>query len=188
MVEFKVKFDGRVSKKVTDYQTEKSIKTTNKMMPLFLILGAILIAIAFINIKNGSFDYWIFSSGLFLIIFSVLFPIILKSTIKNQQRMIEKNSTLLGNTTEDVYKFDEEKVFIFTNKGEKYRSAVETDYDYFCNIIEDEESFMLFISNIQCHVIFKDCLTNGTIEEFKEILSKHFSGTKYVIIQSEKRK
>lgn len=186
MVEFKVNFDSRVTRKMTEYQTDKSLKSTYKMMPLFLILGAIFIAVSFLNSKNSGFDYFLFGLGLFLIIFILLFPIILKSTIKNQQRMIENNNTLMGNQTEEIYKFDEEKVFIFTNKGKKYRSAVETDYDYFCYVIEDENSFMLFISNVQCHVIFKDCLTNGSLEEFKEILSKHFSGAKYILKQPAK--
>ena len=121
MVEFKVYFDSRVTRKMTEYQTDKSLKSTYKMMPIFLILGAIFIAVSFINSKNSSFDYLMFGLGLFLIIFILLFPIILKSTIKNQQRMIENNNTLTGNQTEEIYKFDEEKVFIFTNKGEKYR-------------------------------------------------------------------
>ena len=38
----------------------------------------------------------------------------------------------------------------------------------------------MFISNVQCHVIFKDTLKQGTLEEFEALLSKHFVGDKYI--------
>ena len=180
MIEFNGKFDSRVNKKMTEYQLEKSKASIKKLMPLVLLLGALFVGLSFISFKSSGIDYFLFGVGVFLILFILIFPVTLKKTITKQQEMIERQSTLMGNLTEESFKFDDEKVFIFTTKGDKYRSAVETDYDYFCFVVEDDECYMMFISNVQCHVIFKDNLKQGTLEEFETLLSKHFVGDKYI--------
>lgn len=180
MIEFNGKFDSRVNKKMTEYQLEKSKASIKKLMPLVLLLGALFVGLSFISFKSSGIDYFLFGVGVFLILFILIFPLMLKKTIIKQQEMIERQSTLMGNSTEESYKFDDEKVFIFSTKGDKYRSAVETDYDYFSFVVEDDECYMMFISNVQCHVIFKDTLKQGTLEEFEALLSKHFVGDKYI--------
>lgn len=180
MIEFNGKFDSRVNKKMTEYQLEKSKASIKKLMPLVLLLGALFVGLSFISFKSSGIDYFLFGIGVFLILFILIFPLTLKKTIIKQQEMIERQSTLMGNSTEESYKFDDDKVFIFSTKGDKYRSAVETDYDYFSFVVEDDECYMMFISNVQCHVIFKDNLKQGTLEEFEALLSKHFVGDKYI--------
>lgn len=180
MIEFNGKFDSRVNKKMTEYQLEKSKASIKKLMPLVLLLGALFVGLSFISFKSSGIDYFLFGVGVFLILFILIFPLMLKKTIIKQQEMIERQSTLMGNSTEESYKFDDETVFIFSTKGDKYRSAVETDYDYFSFVVEDDECYMMFISNVQCHVIFKDNLKQGTLEEFEALLSKHFVGDKYI--------
>lgn len=185
MVEFNVKFGQRVNDKLAESQIRKSKNALKKLSCFFIAFSLIFIIIPLISGLKEEDDIFIFSLGIFLLVFWAIFPSALSKTIKKQQN---KNGTMtiMTEATEEVYKFDEEKVFIFTNLGEKYRSAVETVYSYFTNVVEDDDSYMLFVSKVQCHVVFKDCLTKGTLEEFESILHSHFSEKNYTKIHSEK--
>lgn len=179
MVEFSMKLGSRVNDKLAEYQMKKSKKILKNLSLVFIFLSAIFAIMSLANGLSDETDITIFGIAIFFIIFWVCFPPVALKSVKKQQ---EKNGTLtiMTEATEDVYKFDEEKVFIFTTLGDKYRSAIETVYGYFLKVVEDDDSYILFISNVQCHVIFKDCLTKGTLEEFESYLAKNFSGQNYI--------
>lgn len=180
MVEFKVKFDKRIGKKLAEIQYENTYKKIKKLQIGFMCLGVILIAYSIVNMFADVFDYFVFGIGIFSFVFWLLFPKILKRNLHRQQDKISEEGILVNDVTEEIYKFDSDKVYIFTTMGEKYRSAIETDYDYFSMITEDEECYILYISSVQCHLIFKDSLTKGTLEEFDEYLKKKFSNGKHI--------
>lgn len=179
MVEFSVKFGSRVNDKLAEYQMQKSNKILKNLSWAFIFLSVIFAIMPLANGLVDETDIIIFGVAIFFIIFWVFFPRVALKSAKKQQ---EKNGTMtiMTDATEEVYKFDEEKVFIFTTLGDKYRSAIETVYGYFLRVVEDDDSYMLFISNVQCHVIFKDCLTKGTLEEFETYLTKNFTGQNYI--------
>lgn len=179
MVEFKVKFDRRIGQKLAEVQYQNSVQKMKKLQLIFSILGIILIMYPIINLFADSFDYLVFGIGVFCLMFWVLFPKFLKKNLHKQQDKISDEGMLINDLTEEVYKFDSEKVFIFTTMGEKYRSAIETDYDYFSKVTEDEDSYLLYISSVQCHLIFKDSLVKGSLEEFNRYLELHFKGDKF---------
>ena len=180
MVEFKVKFDKRIGKKLAEVQYENTYKKIKKLQVAFSILGVILIAYSVINLFADMFDYFVFGIGVFSLVFWILFPKILKKNLYRQQDKISDEGLLVNEVTEEVYKFDSDKVYIFTTMGEKYRAAIETDYDYFSMVTEDDECYMLYISSVQCHLIFKDSLVKGTLEEFNGYLRNHYSSEKYI--------
>lgn len=183
MVEFKVKFNNRITNKLSEYEIDKNKKNIKKLSIIFILVGIFLI---FCGIAlEETFDYLSFGIGAFSLIFWIIFPKIYEKTVRKNQNKIENELSIMDDLTEEVYKFDEEKVFIFTSRSDKYRSAVETVYDYFYNVLEDDDCYMLFISSIQCHVIFKDCLTKGTLEEFETYLHSHFDDKKYIKIPSK---
>lgn len=179
MVEFSVKFGSRVNDKLAEYQMQKSNKILKNLSWAFIFLSVIFAIMPLANGLVDETDIIIFGVAIFFIVFWVFFPRVALKSAKKQQ---EKNGTMtiMTDATEEVYKFDEEKVFIFTTLGDKYRSAIETVYGYFLRVVEDDDSYMLFISNVQCHVIFKDCLTKGTLEEFETYLTKNFTGQNYI--------
>jgi len=179
MVEFKVKFDKKIGQKLAEVQYQNTAKKLKKLQIIFGLLGVILIVYPIANLFKDSFDYFVFGIGIFSLIFWLLFPKFLRKNLHKQQDKISEESTLVNDLAEEVYKFDSEKVFIFTTMGEKYRSAIETDYDYFSKVEEDDECYLLYISNVQCHLIFKNSITKGTIEEFNSYLKSHYSGEKY---------
>ena len=180
MVEFKVKFDKRIGKKLAEVQYENTCKKMKKLQTAFTILGVFLIAYSVFDKFAEMFDYFVFGIGVFSVVFWILFPKFLKKNLYKQQDKISEEGLLINDATEETYKFDSDKVYIFTTMGEKYRSAIETDYDYFSMVTEDDECFMLYISSVQCHLIFKDSLSRGTLEEFEGYLKSHYSEDKYI--------
>ena len=187
MVEFKVKFDKRIGEKLAEVQYENTYKKIKKLQAVFSILGVILIAYSVINLFADMFDYFVFGIGVFSLVFWIMFPKILKKNLYRQQEKISDEGMLVNDITEEVYKFDSDKVYIFTTMGEKYRAAIETDYDYFSMVTEDDDCYMLYISSVQCHLIFKDSLVKGTLEEFNGYLKNHYSPEKYIQKQENLR-
>lgn len=176
MVEFKVKFDRRIGRKLAEIQYQNSLKKIKKLQMIFSVLGVLMMAYSIMNLFADFFDYFVFGIGIFSLLFWVLFPKFLRKNLHRQQDKISDEGMLINDLTEEVYKFDSEKVFIFTTMGEKYRSAIETDYDYFSKVVEDDDCYLLYISSVQCHLIFKDSLTKGSLEEFNRFLELHYKG------------
>ena len=134
MVEFKMKFDERIGKKLAEIQHQNTVNKISKIKLIFIFIGVFLIAYSVLDLFNEVFDYFIFAIGVFSLLFWILFPKILKKNLYRQQDKITKEGLRAEDIAEEVYKFDAEKVFIFSTMGEKYRSAIETTYDYFVKI------------------------------------------------------
>lgn len=188
MVEFEGKFDKRVNNKMAEWQTNKTQKAIKWLAIIFVIISALMCISGILSDLETDEDIYYFSIGIVGLIFWLVFPKIVRKATQKSQEKLYNETYLLSEETFETYKFDEEKVYIFTKKGDKYRSAVETSYDYFSNVLEDGESYMLFISSIQCHIVFKDQLKSGTLEEFEGYLHKYFQGDKYKKSTNDKNK
>ena len=169
MVEFKVKFNKKIGEKLAEVQYKNAVKKIRRLQIIFTIIGVVLMVYAVANSFADSFDYFAFGIGIFSLIFWLLFPKILRRNLHRQQDKISEESTIVNDLAEEVYKFDSEKVFIFTTMGENYRSAIETNYDYFSKVEEDDDCYLLYISNVQCHLIFKNSITKGTISNLANL-------------------
>lgn len=180
MVEFKTKFDEKVTDVLNKRHLSKMKTLFTIVLVVFAFLGAMMLFVAYEEFQENNesaISDLIF--GVVLLVIGLCYYPLTKWFAKKYQNKINSTMSLLSKETEEVYKFDEDKVFIFTTKGEDYRSAVETNYKYINNIVETSEHYFLYISKIQCHVLNKKDIVSGSIEELNQIFEKHFSPDRY---------
>lgn len=181
MVEFKSVFN----EKKVDVVNQRNFSKMKSIFLIFLVvfafLGILMICIAyeeFLEKEEAAISDLIF--GIVLLIVGVLYYPMTKWVAKRYQNKINKTMSLLSGETEEVFKFDDEKIFIYTTKGEDYRSAVETNYKYINNIVETNDHYLLYVSKVQCHVLDKKDLVSGSFEELNKIFQKHFGDERFV--------
>lgn len=181
MVEFNVKLNNRSIQKLAIYQYKQTEKKLKNLCLVFVIMSLLLIAVAFLENEGAFVDVGTLIVGSASLVFWLIFPGVIRRAYEKQQKKIVKNSNIYGEDAEVVYKFDD-KVYIFTSKPNTYRCAEEAEYSFFTSVYEDDDSYLFFISEGQCYVVFKDCLTKGSIEEMSEIIKKnipaHIKNTK----------
>lgn len=180
MVVVKTKFDEEKIKAVQELQFKRTRKLFLVLAIIITLLGLLYLAIAIDDMKLGEEYVGSLVVAIMLIVFGIGYYPFAKWITKHSQTNANKSLMLISDETEETYKFDDEKLYIFTTKGDKYRSAIETTYDYVCNITENDEYIYLFISKTQCHVVSKKDIVSGDIDELHNILNKHFKGTKYI--------
>lgn len=178
MIEFSGQFNNRVNAKLAEYQSRNTTKNLKKLATVFIVISAFLCIYGLACGLESYDDLFFFGIGVFGLVFWIIFPPLVKKTTKKMQDKLCKMS-IMSNETTETYKFDEEKVFIFINQGDVYRSAIEAKYEYFSYVVEDEECYMLFISKMQCHIVFKDNLKKGSLREFEDILKRNFAENNY---------
>lgn len=180
MVEFKTKIDKDAIQAVQKEDMKKMKKLYTGFAVFFLALGVMMLAITISDYIEGlPTDELIFDVfyTVFCLVFGVMMYPLFKWVVKKRQ-----NDSMMGGLIfdiEEVYKFDDEKIYIFSNKGEDYRSAVEATYKYINNIVETDTHYILYISKIQCHVLNKKDITKGTLEELNEMFSKNLPVDKF---------
>lgn len=180
MVEFKTKFDAQMVEIMKSENYRKTRKVFVWISCLFVALGALFILFAITEWKSNHEEAMgDLGFGAFMIFAGVFYYFFIKFVANKTQKREMESMTLMGSDTEEVYKFDEDKLFIFTNKGDDYRSAIEATYKYIDNIVEADDYYVLYISKIQCHVLQKKDIVSGSIEELNKIFEKHFTGDKY---------
>ena len=181
MVEFKTKFNFELEKIMKQENVRKAKKFLAWFSGVIIALGVMFLMLAvsdyYEGLKNDAVGDLYY--GIFLIVFGGLFYPLMVLLINKSQKKEMQSFSLVSEETEEVYKFDEEKIFIFTTKGEDYRSAVETNYKYINNIVKTKDYYVLYISKIQCHVLKKEDIVSGSVEELNKIFETHFSKEKY---------
>ncbi len=180
MVEFKIKLDNKVTEIINKHHLSKMKSLFTVVLIVFAFLGFMMLCVAYEDFQNNvesALSNLIF--GIVLLIVGVCYYPLTKWFAKKYQNKIDSSMSILSSETEEVYKFDEDKLFIFVTKGEDYRSAVETNYKYINNIVETDEHYFLYISKIQCHVLNKKDLVSGSLEELNKIFEKHFSPDRF---------
>lgn len=186
MVEFKTSWDEKTLEKITEIQLEKNKKFLRGIAVFFMVMGLLLLLIAYDDYKSGESYYYSLFVAVFSIAFGILFPSFMKSAIKRNQESQNRSSSTLTADTEMLFKFDKDRMFIFVTKGEKFRSAIDTDYDYIFKVVEDEETFVLYVSKMECYVLNKTNLISGTLDEFYEILKTRLTPNKIEKVNSNK--
>lgn len=179
MVEFKTRYDDETLDKLTKIQITKSNGVIRIFMALFIIIGVLLLIIAYDKYTTGGVYYFYLFVSVMAISFGLLYPSSMRKAIKKTQEKQNQSSTTTSAETEILFKFDKDRLFILTTKGEKFRSAVESDYDYIFKVYEDDTTYILYISQIECYIINKSNLISGSHEEFMEILHSHLSPEKF---------
>lgn len=171
MVKFRTKFDSESTASLNKAQIKK-------VLWIYVILSLMLVVFGiskFLTEDRTESDIIV---GVFLIALGVaLIPVLLLVT-KSAQKKIDNSMSLLSENTEETFSFDNDKIYIETVKGEQYKSYVEASYSYLYKVVENADSYFLYISKMQCHVIAKKYLVEGNLFELNDILKCYFSNIK----------
>lgn len=173
MIEFQTKMNNEAVKSLTKMEKKKVMKFLIGFAVLFIVCGVLF---AFI-LPNASED--LKQLGILLLVFGVIYPPIVFFIANAAQKKTNKSMKLLSEDTEVTYKFDDDKVWIIQQKGEDFKATTEAAYRYFFQVIKTKTHYFLYIANTQCHVIPKDSLVSGNLEDLDQILRRHF-GTKFI--------
>ena len=186
-----VEVKSKLNREIVEIASENNFKKTKKLVVilsvLFVIGGALLLVLNFdyfLTDKNDSMLPVIF--GLFFLIFGALFYPNFARKYKENIDNIEKNSPLIGNGSEVVYKFDTDKFYVFVTRGEIYRSAVESDYSCILKVIEDEQKFLLVMGQNQIDVVLKRDVVSESVDELIEIFKNNVISSRYEKITAKK--
>lgn len=168
MVEIRTKFDENVTKELNKIQMKKSWWIYALFTVIFVLLG-----VTFGLEAEGD---WILG-GVFIVIGICFFPLCLLLT-KIMQKNINKSMSVLSEETHEIYKFDELKITIEQTKGSSFHAVTETDYSYLFSVKETKDYWFLYISKLQSHVVPKNNIIEGSVEELNAILSEKL-GSKF---------
>ncbi len=170
MVEFRTTFDASV----THYLQKRNFKKLSWMLWIFT---AAMVFLGIMAMLGEQPDYVM---GVIMILLGLLYIPVIKWISKWAQKKANQSMPLMSETTEEVYQFDINKVTIVQTKGDNYRAVVDTGYQYFYKVIETPTHYLFYISNAQTHVIPKEKLTQGTLEEMESILKANFDERTWV--------
>lgn len=161
MTRFETKFNPDKTKQLNAF-------TMKKLWWLYALFTAIFAGIGVLNIVSEESDL-VF--GIVMICVGVLFTPLCMGLTALLQRRINKSMSIMSEDTVETYVFDEEKFSIKDEKGEDYKSMVVAKYSYFHKVISTPTHYMLYLSQSQCHVLPKDSLVEGSLEELDRILN-----------------
>lgn len=160
MIVVESKFDENVTNTMNKVAFKRSLL-------LFVFISAMFIALGIVNLLKDNFY-----GGIFCICFGVLyFPFIILFT-KIVQKKINKTSTILSQETTERYEFNDEFIVVKQQMGEEYIAEIKAKYSYLFKVLETNTDFILYISKVQAHVVPKDKIVEGSVEELKEIFNK----------------
>lgn len=163
MIRFETKFNADKVKQLNTF-------TMKKFWWLYAVCSVIFALIGVVAIVGEEPDL-IF--GIVMITFGVLFtPLCILLTFAMQKKM-NKTMTVLSEDTTETYIFDEEKFSIKNEKGDDYKAITIAKYNHFYKVISTPTHYMLYISAQQCHVLPKDSLVEGSLEELDRIFNRN---------------
>lgn len=166
MIIVKTVFDESVPKALNSYALKKLNWVLWLVVIAFLALGVMEIL-----------DENTFVGIIWLVAAVIYYPLVLVLT-KKFQKKVNQSMSVMSRETEEVYIFEEEQIEITQTKGMDYKAVVTTKYSYLYQVIEQKDNFILYISKMQAHLIPKDKIVEGSVEElqfiFKERLGKKF--------------
>lgn len=88
--------------------------------------------------------------------------------------------SVLSDYTIETYVFDYDSFSISQVKGDEYRAETVAKYSYFYKVVSTKTHYFLYLSAQQCHVLRKDSLIEGKLEDLDDIFARNL-GTKFKI-------
>lgn len=172
MVEIKTKLDENATKEITNFQMKK-------IWWLYLLFSLIFILLGVLTIIE---DPGMIATAVVFIVIGVLFTPLCILLTKGISKSNNKSSPLLKDEIVETYKFDDDKFSIEQTKGDTFKSFTESEYSYIYMVKETDKYWLLYISTSQVHLLPKDKITEGSVEElndiFKQKLEDKFSPCK----------
>lgn len=157
MVEFKTTLDA-------NKMTAVNRNTFKKMWFVFVIISVLFIGFGVfaILLPEDASDFYL---GIFLVVFGALFTPLVWLITAAEQRRLNKSMPVMSENTLSTFTFDEEKITVVQTKDFDYYDKTVISYRYLHKVLENNDYYFLYISKMQCHVIDKASLTQGTLEE-----------------------
>lgn len=165
MVEFRTKLNA-------DKAMAVNKSAFKRIWFVFVIFSIIFIGLGVLAIlfPEDRVDFYL---GVFLVVFGVMFtPLFWLLTVLLQKRM-NRSMPLMSENTESVFSFDGEKVVIVQTKDYDYYEKAVMSYRYLHKVLENKDYYFLYISKMQCHVIDKASLQQGTLEELNSYFAEN---------------
>lgn len=143
-----------------------------------MLVSALIILFGLIKLPD---DYGSYTVGITLIACGVLvLPFCLLIVLRGQKNAV-KQMPLLSAEPICTFTFENDKFYIEVVKGETYRGTTEAVYDYFNKVYETETHYYLYISRMQCHVLPKKDIVEGSAEELTTLLFRNLGPRKFVL-------
>lgn len=161
MIIFEGKLNSELSQELNKFQLKR-------LWWLFLIIG--LLAIYLVGKYIVAEDY---VTAIGYAIFFILFPIFTIIFAKIYQKNIDKSLKIMSDETRERFEFLNGKVTIIQQKGEDFNCVTEANFSYFYKVIETKTHYILYISKAQCHIIKKENIVEGSLQELNEMFKQY---------------
>lgn len=173
MIEFKTKLDENTVACLAKFQLKKLFLMLIGVSALFVLVGTLILVLA----DNFFDEYgWITGNalmGICFIVLGVLFTPVVIVIIKSSQKKLNKSMSVMSDETEVVYTFSEDEITVSQKKGDDFEGFTRAKYNYLFKVVETKTHYILYVSKVQCHVIDKATLTQGSLEELNAHLSNN---------------
>lgn len=173
-VTFKTKLNAQTA-------TELNKFSLKKIWWLILLISLAFAAFGIVGyvFAEDQADKWM---GIFLMAMSVLFlPLVWLACIL-LQKFRNRSAAFITRETDEIYRFDEEKLCLEQTSGDEFKSTETVKYSFLYKVNETATHYFVYISKMLCHVVPKSGLKEGTVEDLNAILSAAL-GNKFVSLK-----
>lgn len=162
MIEFQTTLNKSKNRAFANFQFKK-------MIWLFLLLSLLLILCGISSLRGGEAQSDK-DAGITYIVCGVLLTPFVYGILYINQQNIAKTAPFFSDETKEIYTFNEEYMTVTQIREGVFEDTLKAKYSFFYQVREDKKYFYFLVSQGQCYVIDKASITQGTIEEFKELL------------------
>lgn len=169
-----IKFETKLNSQAANALTKQAMK---KLWWLYLFFSLIFVISGTLFLIGEEPD-WIMAVTFILI--GVLFAPLCILFTKKMQKKVNKTMSILSDCTIETYVFDYDGFVISQVKGDEYRAETAAKYSYFYKVVSTKTHYFLYLSAQQCHVLSKETLIEGTLEDLDDIFARNL-GSKFQI-------
>lgn len=163
MIKFETKIDADTAKQINKFTFKKIAIPLIFVSLAFIILGVVGYLTGEDNIDRILAIIWL--------IFGFVFIPFVFGLALIFQKFLNKSAKYITNSTIEQYEFDENKMHLHQS-SETFETDSKYDYRHFYKVFETNTHYFFYISRQLCHVIPKNSITEGTIEELNLILTQ----------------
>ncbi len=155
---------------VTAFNSEKAKlinkRTFAKSLWAFIVLSLVMVLYGVVMLSD---DVLI---GVTLIVVGVLFYPLVRLITFFLQRKQNQSMSIMSEQTEETYQFDDEYIVITQHQGRDFQAVTRATYNYLYSAEETADCYYLYISKMQCHVLPKRDLVEGSLQEMNDLLAR----------------